>query len=112
MGDDERMILGELRAQVASMNDLVREHREEGRDRGKRIFGDLETIRMEASHTKRSVEDLKAWKDSITPELATLQKWRERGIGAWMVIVFLSGFVGAIFVTAWKWIAVKLGIST
>lgn len=112
MGDDAQMILGELRAQMASLNDVVKEHREESRDRGKRIFNDLETIRLEASHTKRSVDDLKSWKDTISPEIATIQKWRERGIGAWMTIVFVSGLFGAVLVAGWKWVLVKLGFSS
>jgi hypothetical protein len=110
MGDDTQMMLGRLAAQMEALSETVKEHRAESRDGRKIIYDRLDSIELKASHTERSVSDMREWKDTIAPEIATIQKWRERGIGAWMVIVFVSGIAGAFLMAGWKWVLARLGL--
>lgn len=72
----------------------------------------LEDVKMKASHMERSVQDLQLWKAQITPSLSEVERWKQRGIGAWMFIVLVSGSVVAAVAAGWQLILAKLGFST
>lgn len=111
MSDDMHLMLGRLEAQLQALNETVRDHRTESREGRKVMYDRLDSIELKASHTERSVDDLNTWKNTIAPEIATIQKWRERGIGAWMVVVFVSGIAGAVILAGWKWLLARFGLS-
>ena len=120
MPSESGIILGELRAQIAALQQSHLEHREESREGRKRMYDQLEDIRTKAavdeaktSHIERSVDELKVWKGDVVEKLSAIDKMRERGIGAIHVIRLQWMIGGAALLAAvaamWKWILVKLG---
>lgn len=106
---DLHLLIGRIEARMEALIQSTDEQRRESREGRKIIYDQLEDIKLKASHTERSVADLKSWKDTVSPQLAMMERVKERGIGAWMVVVFLSTAAGGVVIATWKWIAAKIG---
>lgn len=89
--------IGNLQAKVDMLVDNIGTHAKESREGRRQIYTTLDKINTELSHAARSIEEFKKWRDDVDPKLVQYERWRERGIGAWMAIVaFSSTVIGAL----------------
>ncbi len=76
-----------------------------------KIHEKLDTVRAELAVVQRDVKDIDERLQKVEATAAEISKWRERGIGAWLLIVGISGSIGAAAVTWGKkvWMLVSGG---
>lgn len=108
-GNSER-IIGELVARVEMLAKAIEENASDSREGRRKVYQSMEEQRMDISHIKRDVDGLTGRLDIIEPKLSLLDKWRERGIGAWMLIAFMFSSIGAALMYFARPIMTKLGL--
>ncbi|WP_428413096.1 hypothetical protein [Pararhizobium sp.] len=118
MTDDHDKAIGALEAKVEQLTSAVNLHAEESRSVAEesrsarsKHYQQLEEIRLEASHTARSIKELHEWKPQVDEKLRNIERWKERGIGAWLVISGSAGIIAAAILFAWNWILARLGLA-
>ena len=90
--------------------DLILKDQQDARDARKQQYERLESIERRAAATETKVGGIDRRLDKIeTGPVADMGRWKERWIGAVMVLSFLSAVFGAVLTAAWKWILAKLG---
>lgn len=104
------LMLGELRAQMASLTKAV-ETQTEKSDAGRaKIYRDLEAIRHDQVLTSHEITAVKSRLDKAEPALMNINAWKERFNGMMMLALFLGGLLGGSVALFWKWIGHKLGV--
>jgi predicted nucleic acid-binding Zn-ribbon protein len=101
--------IGRLEGKLDSLLRAVDEQKAESSAGRRRIYIELEAIRVEASVSKEKIGDLEEKMAAAAPEIAHIKRWKERFIGMRMLIVFMSATFGGAVVAGWKWILMKLG---
>lgn len=72
---------------------------EEGADSRRRIHEKLEGLAGDMREMKRDVRDVDERLEAIEPTVADISKWRERGIGAVMLVSFAAASIGGLVAT-------------
>jgi hypothetical protein len=99
---NENAAVARLEAQLEILTSTVKGYMEEAKDDRHTMTVAIEDIRLNASHTKRSITELVEWKSQVQPYLGEIEKWKQRGIGAWMLMVMVSGSAIALVTYLWK----------
>lgn len=60
-------------------------------------------------NTPEKIDRLNERLEKIEPVAAEFSRWRERGIGALMLISFISAILGAVLTAAWRKIVATVG---
>lgn len=99
--------LGRIEAHIKNLAD----HLEEGAKSRREIHVKLDDARTNLAAVQRDVRDIDERLQKVEATAAEISKWRERGIGAWLLIVGISGSIGAAAVTWGKkvWMLVSGG---
>ena len=111
MGEnDNDMVIGELRGTLNALIKTVDASSQASAASRARVYVKLE----EMAKAMQSVEEHVARVDDrvkkVEPIAQDVQKWKERGIGAVMLIGFASGGIGVAGALLWKTLMQKLGI--
>lgn len=72
---------------------------EEGSDSRRRIHEKLEAMAGDVRDMKRDIKEVDERLETIEPTVAEISKWRERGIGAVMLISFAAAALGGLVAT-------------
>lgn len=89
--------LGRLESKV----DLILADNERAAHSRKEQYEKLEQITRKADSTDRNIADLLERIEAVEKPVAEFSKWRERAIGALMLVAFVSAAIGSI--TPWLW---------
>lgn len=82
------LILGKLEAQ-----DKANERSDESR---KRLYDRIDILVEKIEATEEIVKDVSKRLEKVEPTVADINKWRERGIGAWLLVIGLSAALGGV----------------
>lgn len=104
------MLLGEFKAQIASLTKALEAQTQKAEDRGARMYKELESIRAEQAIMQRDLADVKESLKKADTTISELNRWRERGIGMISIIGFMGSLFGGGVVLIWKWLGAKFGI--
>lgn len=89
--------LGRLESKV----DLILADNERAAHSRKEQYEKLEQITRKADATDRKIDGIDSRLKTVEEPVAEFEKWRERAIGALMLVAFVSASIGAI--TPWLW---------
>ncbi len=120
--DQSAMLLGEMKAQIVSLQASVVELTRKSDERGARTYKELEGIRLDQAEMRQDIKEVKkslddkaaeleGRLDAAEPTLKEINRWRERFIGIQMFLGALTAAIGGMTVYFWKWIAVKIGMN-
>lgn len=102
--------IGELQGTLNALVDTVQADAKESKEARQRVYEALQRHSSEMQVIKHDVEDLKTRISIIEPKLSMLDKWRERGIGAWMLLAFIFSSIGAFLMYFIKPLLAKIGL--
>lgn len=77
----------------ATMNRVLNELADAKQSRS-RLAERMEKVEDKVDSTEAAVKDVAKRLEEAEPTIANMNKWRERGIGAWFVIVGVSAALG------------------
>ncbi len=80
---------------IEALTDIMNGHVSNSEVRSKEMYDRL----VETEHDIKDVVDRM---DKAEPLISQLDKWRERGIGAFMVVAAIGSIVGAVITAFWK----------
>lgn len=89
--------LGRLESKV----DLILADNERAAHSRKEQYEKLEQITRKADAADRKIDGIDSRLKTVEEPVAEFEKWRERAIGALMLVAFVSACIGA--VTPWLW---------
>jgi ABC-type enterochelin transport system substrate-binding protein len=89
--------LGRLESKV----DLILVDNERAAHSRKEQYEKLEQITRKADSTDRKIDSIDSRLKAVEEPVADFEKWRERAIGALMLVALVSSLIGAI--TPWIW---------
>lgn len=107
--NSERAI-GRLEGSMDALVSAVEDQTEKSEERYRRVYKELEEIRLNAAESRRDIGDMKAQMNNDAGTMADIRKWKERFIGMQMMWASIFMLVGGGIAAFWKWIAVKLGL--
>lgn len=90
--------LGRLEGKV----DLILQEQQSAAANRKQTYERLEEINKKVDDAASKIEHADARLAKVEAPVAEFSKWRERAIGALMLISFVSAATGAAMVAAWK----------
>lgn len=97
-------LVGKMDMIAASLNHHIQKS-EEGRQK---IYVSLEAQQRDIHDMKRDIKEMDARVTVIEPKLKAIDKWKERGIGAWMLAAFAFSSFGAAIMYFIKPILIRL----
>jgi predicted nucleic acid-binding Zn-ribbon protein len=97
---------GKIDYLVKAFEDFVKDSKESR----SRMYRELEDARSNATSIKLEMEDLKEKFDKAHLTIVAIEKWKERAIGAGILVAVICGAIGGAVGLFWKWIATKFGI--
>jgi hypothetical protein len=88
--------------------DLIIAHQDKASDARKAQYEKMEELGRKIEATDRKVESIDDRLEKVEEPVAEFSKWRERGVGAIMLVSFVAASVGGLFVAFGKkiWSAV------
>ena len=92
--NDIIMLLGEMKAQIAAMQETVAIQGTKSDERGARTYRELESIRLDISQMSRDLESVKRRMDTAETTLKDINRWKERMIGMQIVVLAFAGILG------------------
>lgn len=98
--------LGRLEGKV----DLMLQEQQSAAANRKQTYERLEEINKQVDDAASKIEHADARLTKVEAPVAEFSKWRERAIGALMLISFVSAATGAAMVAAWKGILAWLNV--
>lgn len=104
------LMLGELRAQVASLALALKDQTDKAEARSARIFQGLEDIRLEQADINDEIRHMKHRLDKADPVLSLMTRWEERIRGMVILLVLIGSILGGSVTLFWGWIKTKIGI--
>jgi hypothetical protein len=102
--------IGELKGTLDALVKTVEGNAAESKIGRQKVYEALQNQSNEVVNIRHDVEQLKGRLDVIEPKLGMLDRWRERGIGAWMLLAFIFSSIGALVTYFAKPILAKLGL--
>lgn len=107
--------IGKLTAATATLTSALERHirdSSEGRSKlyqrleelDRRTADQITAVRSEASHVSRTVDEISKKQTEMDNTLGFYEKWRERGVGAYLLFVVMSGALVSAVVAAWGWV--------
>lgn len=82
------LILGKLEAV-----DKTLEKSDESR---KKLYDKIDQLADKINATDDAVQDIGKRLKNVEPTIADINKWRERGIGAWLLVIGMSAALGGV----------------
>ena len=104
MTESDERLLGRLETKV----DMILAEQAMAIESRKALYERLDILDRKADKTEMEVESIDRRLEKVEEPVADFNRWRERGIGALMLITFVSGATGAVIVTVGKkvWVAI------
>lgn len=90
--------------------DLMLQEQQQASANRKQTYERLEEINKKVDDAATKIEHADARLAKVEAPVAEFSKWRERAIGALMLISFVSAATGAAMVAAWKGILAWLNV--
>ena len=94
----QERVLGRLESKV----DLILVENERAVHSRKEQYEKLEQITRKADSTDRKIDSIDGRLKAVEEPVADFEKWRERAIGALMLVAFVSACIGAIAPWIWR----------
>ena len=110
MTSNTERAIGELKGTLDALVKTVESNAVESKIGRQKVYEALQSQSNEVVNIRHDVEGLKGRLDVIEPKLGMLDRWRERGIGAWMLLAFVFSSIGAMLAYFAKPILAKLGL--
>lgn len=104
MTESDERLLGRLETKV----DMILAEQARAIESRKATYEKLDTLDRKMDKAESKVESIDARLEKVEEPVAEFNRWRERGIGALMLITFVSGTTGALIATFGKkvWAAI------
>ena len=110
MTSNTERAIGSLQGTLDALVKTVETGARESREGRVRVYEAISKHAVEMQAIRHDVDDLKQRLSVIEPKLTMLDRWRERGIGAWMLLAFLFSSIGAFFMYIAKPLLAKIGL--
>lgn len=82
--------------------DLIIADQEKARQDRKQQYERLEKIERSQEGVERKVEGIHSRLEKVEEPIAEFNRWRERGVGAMMLVSFVAATIGAVLATVGK----------
>lgn len=104
MTESDERLLGRLETKV----DMILAEQARAIDARKLLYEKVDLLDRKVDKTEAKVESIDSRLGKVEEPVADFNRWRERGVGALMLITFISGSTGALIVTFGKkvWAAI------
>lgn len=104
MTESDERLLGRLETKV----DMILAEQARAIDARKLLYEEVDLLDHKVDKTEAKVESIDSRLGKVEEPVADFNRWRERGVGALMLITFISGSTGALIVTFGKkvWAAI------
>lgn len=105
MTESDERLSGRLETKV----DMILAEQARAIESRKALYEKLDILDRKADKTEMEVESIDRRLEKVEEPVADFNRWRERGIGALMLITFVSGATGAVIATVGKkvWVAIS-----
>ena len=106
MTDDIHRSLGRLEGKL----DMILSDQEKARQDRKTHYEKADAIERRLEETDRKLDAVTDRFNEAAPVISDIKRWKERFIGAQMLIAAVLLAIGGGITIVWKWVAVKLGL--
>jgi len=87
---------------IEGMLKMVLENQARAEISRKQLYQSFEALRIEVADARRRIEALERRADAFDKPVAELKKWRERALGALMLLSLIGALIGGGVVAFWQ----------